>query len=1093
MNKRFWFLLLSILSLSGICQKKIELVVQSGHYDKIQALTFSPNDKYLASAGKDNKVIIWDLKTGKEFRELKAHENGVKKLLFTKNGKHLLSGGDSRDQKLILWDWRSGEIIWQIDKAAGNSIESIAISPDGKKVATGTYHELRVRDLATGELLYELTKDRSLPEEQIINHTVEAIAFSPDNEFFAMGTYGKGVMIRKVSDGSFVQFIDVKEHRCGQAVIAWGKGKDKDKIYISGSLNQITVWNHKTGKLIEKIEHSGSGSGGSCRFTPDMNQFIIGSTGEITVTDLTTKAFKYDLEVFPGYSEDIAISHNSKLVAVSGVEYNDDASIKIINLSSQQEVQKLQGHANSIKSIDFNSDGKMIAAGSASHFARVWNISTSAGFKNYDDQIYMEGDVYSEVKFTKDDKQIIQSIQHSMWVWDVASTEHFKNISDGVQKKHGLAISNDGKYMAQTRPRLYDIASYERLAQMEAPRLNSRSIGFSSDSKYLYCGGYKDLKVYDVEKKEVIKSFETKGYVQTINSYPDSKNLLIDDYGEVKIINAKNGETVKVIAKSEFQPTLSPNAKYIATLDKNLGIKIYNGTSHELLHTLIGHDDKITDIVFSPNEKILASSSDDTSIMLWDLETGKLIARMLALDKEDYIIVTPDNYYMTSKGGVKGVAFRIGNKVFPFEQFDLHYNRPDIVLKRIGLAPKELIDAYKRSYQKRLKKAGFEDGSFNNDFHVPELKINNLEEIPYDTDQGKITLNVDASDSKYNLDRLMIWNNDVPIFGMNGKSIKANKSNSYIGKVNLDLAHGKNKIQIAVMNSNGIESYKETININYGSEFTKPNLYVLAIGATDFKDKQYNLTYPAKDAEDFVKTLQLSEAFSSVNVQVVTGTDVVKANVLKQRSFLEQAGTDDLVMIFIAGHGVLDSEFDYYFATNDMDFGNPSLKGIQYSELESLLDGLKAIRKLLFMDTCHSGELDKDEIVEDLAMTETTEDVVFRNVGVGVKNKETMGAYNTSELMKSLFTDLRRGTGATVISSAGGVEFAMESDEWKNGLFTYCLLNGLKGDLADYNDDNAISISELQKYVISTVSKLSKGKQIPTSRLINLTMDYRLW
>ena len=145
------------------------------------------------------------------------------------------------------------------------------------------------------------------------------------------------------------------------------------------------------------------------------------------------------------------------------------------------------------------------------------------------------------------------------------------------------------------------------------------------------------------------------------------------------------------------------------------------------------------------------------------------------------------------------------------------------------------------------------------------------------------------------------------------------------------------------------------------------------------------------------------------------------------------------------------------------------------------------------MDTCHSGELDKDEVEEDLAMEVTTEDVVFRAVGVGVRQKEGLGAYNTSTLMKELFTDLRRGTGATVISSAGGVEFAMESDKWKNGLFTYCLINGLKSDIADANEDGKIQLSELQNYVIKSVSLLSKGKQVPTSRMENLVTDYRLW
>jgi ABC-type proline/glycine betaine transport system ATPase subunit len=69
----------------------------------------------------------------------------------------------------------------------------------------------------------------------------------------------------------------------------------------------------------------------------------------------------------------------------------------------------------------------------------------------------------------------------------------------------------------------------------------------------------------------------------------------------------------------------------------------------------------------------------------------------------------------------------------------------------------------------------------------------------------------------------------------------------------------------------------------------------------------------------------------------------------------------------------------------------------------------------------------------------------------------------------------------------------MESGEWKNGLFTYCLINGIKSKEADLNGDGEIMLSELQKYVQKQVMKLSGGKQQPTSRIENITMDFRLW
>src|SRR5690554_958967 len=96
------------------------------------------------------------------------------------------------------------------------------------------------------------------------------------------------------------------------------------------------------------------------------------------------------------------------------------------------------------------------------------------------------------------------------------------------------------------------------------------------------------------------------------------------------------------------------------------------------------------------------------------------------------------------------------------------------------------------------------------------------------------------------------------------------------------------------------------------------------------------------------------------------------------------------------------------------------------------------------MDTCHSGEVSEDEVMladnseEDLAF----EDVTFRAVGPNLREGSDTKA-SAGKMARLLFADIRKGTGATVISSAGGVEFAMEGEDWKNGLFTYCLLNGL--------------------------------------------------
>ena len=378
---------------------------------------------------------------------------------------------------------------------------------------------------------------------------------------------------------------------------------------------------------------------------------------------------------------------------------------------------------------------------------------------------------------------------------------------------------------------------------------------------------------------------------------------------------------------------------------------------------------------------------------------------------------------------------------------------------------------------------------------MPESKIKNFEYLPTITKEKEVEIDLNFNDTKYKLDRINIWINNVAVYGTKGIDLRTENTKAIDKKIKLELATGENKIQVSCLNQKGVESYKETVYITKEGKAPKSNLYIVSLGVSEYKNSQYNLTYASKDATDITKAFENSKDYDKVFTKTLTNAEVTKEKLQEIRAFLEQAGRDDVVMLFIAGHGVLDENLDYYLATFDMDFNKPSEKGIPYEELESVLDGIKPLKKILMMDACHSGEIDKDEL--QLAEATTTQQeqgaIKFRNVGAGVQRKETLGLQNTSEMMKELFTDLRKGTGATVISSAGGGEYAMESEQWKNGLFTYCLLNGLNSKAADLNNDGEIMLSELQQYVQSQVSKLSGGMQKPTSRIENIEMDFRVW
>ena len=325
----------------------------------------------------------------------------------------------------------------------------------------------------------------------------------------------------------------------------------------------------------------------------------------------------------------------------------------------------------------------------------------------------------------------------------------------------------------------------------------------------------------------------------------------------------------------------------------------------------------------------------------------------------------------------------------------------------------------------------------------------------------------------------------------------------------MKLSVGKNKIQVSVLNSAGAESLYATAEVNCTAPATRPNLYVVSMGVSNYANSQYNLKYAAKDADDLAVKLKAraGSTYGEVKELVLKDGDVTKDALPKVREFLKPATVDDSVVLFMAGHGLLDDKYDYYFGTSDIDFNNPAGRGIAFEEMDDILADLPSRKKSLLMDTCHAGELDADE-KKVLAAADAgnagapiqlagNKSVAVRSVGTrGMAVKGIEGAKGKSEWyerISAMFVDLRRGSGSTILSSSAGAEYAFESGEQKNGLFTYAVLEALDGkNDADADKDGKVTMKELCESVKKRVQGLSGGKQTPNTRRLNLESDFPL-
>lgn len=343
LNRNTW-LLLGILFMSGVrgfaqpvtntatpkpdTGPELALDIKAPHY--VTSIAFAPDSKTVASTGWDSAVTLWDTQSGAKQKTLGGMLGGPgAAVVFSPDGKLVACANSEMEiGAVVIWNAQSGEIQRTLP-APGRALTSIAFSPDGDLLATGSGRvvaladvplnhrivgEVRIWDVHTGELKLTITWD---------DNQVWSIAFSPDG-----------------------------------------------KTIASGGKEEVRLWDVATGELKRRL-NANMGDTTSLAFFAGGKMLAGAQQPEaIRIWDTETGELKRTFVGDVNYARMIAISPNEKLLASA----TPNQPIGIWDLQAGTLKWSLNGHSRAVLAVAFSPDGKLLASGGEDARLKLWRI-----------------------------------------------------------------------------------------------------------------------------------------------------------------------------------------------------------------------------------------------------------------------------------------------------------------------------------------------------------------------------------------------------------------------------------------------------------------------------------------------------------------------------------------------------------------------------------------------------------------------------------------------------------------------------------------------------------------------------------------------
>jgi WD40 repeat protein len=572
-------------------------------------------------------------------------------------------------------DTATGRVLetWRVPgwhRAAG-------FSPDGRYVLLSTGFDFHIGLRLAGQkeeqewalTLYDLMKRKSIwekrekLEEKDWKH-VESACFSMDGEWIATtGQYGRGSL--RLWDASTGKELWNRKQDVENLEPLGFAGGNATLVLRERNGNGIYLLDRATGKQQRTFQTMGQGETWQCGLAPDGSAVLFGGYHPwVRVWDLTTGKERLPLDGHKQWARRFAFSPDGKTVVTGG----NDPFVLVRNWPSGEVVRTINLGRWAIERMAVSSDGRRLEVlfwgEQALHF---YDLAT--GKESPAPREGHQGAVYG-VAVAPDGKLLSFSKDSTVLTWDLA-TDKVVGRLDVEQDLNagGFALSGDGRLMAlpsgdHTAIYVYERVRGKRIRRLAAEQGAAKYLIFSPDGRWLAgtASSGDIIQVWDAsDGRSVLQLKQKITYGITCAFSPDGRQFAATGEGIVRLwdvgtwkeqpglsayaplglayspdgrtLAAASVEGVRLFElstrgeRAHVRPQgypwgvlrFSPTGLWLAWTSGSQQICVWDVHRGELLGPFTGHDDAITGLAFTADDRALVSSSADSTLLVWDI------------------------------------------------------------------------------------------------------------------------------------------------------------------------------------------------------------------------------------------------------------------------------------------------------------------------------------------------------------------------------------------------------------------------------------------------------------------------------------------